>query len=404
MPYKFNPFTGKLDFYSAGGGGGSDSLLRGKYVWSTRFAIIGSGTSGTITKPSGSTIILDDFGGTTDAVVTTVASSKPLIQHAKDAAGTVLATSFNTSGDWTLTGTPSAYPIAIVYRVKQFWEDFDDTASDLTGLAVIDDDAVNNVLTGLSTASAVDITSADTILSALGKLQKQITEKPGLHPSLGIELLDHFISGGGGVNAGNTGWLFSAGSGQASASATGPNGTHIGVLAISTLTSATATPTLYHGNGSGIAVGLGTTLTYEFLLQVPVLSTNVQEYVLRQGLHTSLNATDPQNGIYFKYDRATTGDFWVITTRQTSTSTDTTTAIPVVAGQWYHFKIVANAAGTSVSFYIDGALVGGGPHTTNIPTGTGKLINPAHQMYKTVGTTARVMYLDWVYCKYIYGV
>jgi hypothetical protein len=251
-------------------------------------------------------------------------------------------------------------------------------------------------------AIAVVVASVVALTAIVTTNTADIAAKPGMHPSLGIEFYEHFISGGGGVNVGNTGWIFSAGSGQASASATGPDGTHIGVAAISTLTSASATPTLYQGNGSGFAVGLGTTVTYEFMIQVPVLSTSAQEFVLKNGLHTSLNATDPGNGIYFKYDRAATGDFWVTTTRQTSTSTDTTTSTAVVAGQWYRFKFVANTAGNSVVFSIDGVTVA--THTTNIPTGTAKLINPAIQMIKTVGATARLMYVDWVYYKFVYGV
>lgn len=104
-----------------------------KYVRSTRFAIINSGTSGSLALPSNSTVVLDDFGGTVDAVVTQVSGGKPTKLPALTAAGAVVATTFDASGNWAFTGTPSAYPVAIVYRVQQLLGNFDSTSSDIWG-------------------------------------------------------------------------------------------------------------------------------------------------------------------------------------------------------------------------------------------------------------------------------
>lgn len=149
----------------ASGSSGS-STSDGKYVRTTRFAIIASGTSGTITKPTSSTIILDDFGGTTDAVVATSSSSLPNVQSSRTSSGVVVATSFDTSGNWSLTGTPAAYPIAIVYRVKQLMSDFDSTASDIWGVATIEADTTETEIT-LS-----DITTNDSSTTNHGFLKK----------------------------------------------------------------------------------------------------------------------------------------------------------------------------------------------------------------------------------------
>jgi len=110
------------------------NLIGDKYVRTTRFAIIGSGTSGTITIPANSEVVLDDFGGTVDAVVSQVASSLPTTIPAKTGLA-IVATTFNGSGAWSLSSTPDSYPIAIIYRVRQKLLDFDSTASNIWGVS-----------------------------------------------------------------------------------------------------------------------------------------------------------------------------------------------------------------------------------------------------------------------------
>lgn len=68
-----------------------------------------------------------------DAVISTLSGGFPTGEAALTAAGAVVATSFDSSGNYTLTGTPSAYPVAIVYRVRQTLTDYDYTASDIIG-------------------------------------------------------------------------------------------------------------------------------------------------------------------------------------------------------------------------------------------------------------------------------
>ncbi len=114
---------------SSSGGGVAD----GKSVRTTRFVSIGSSTSGTVTLPSNSTVVLDDFGGTVDAVVTTISGGKPTKNAALTALGAVVATTFDSSGNWVFTAAPSAYPVAIVYRVQQTLANFDSTSSDIWG-------------------------------------------------------------------------------------------------------------------------------------------------------------------------------------------------------------------------------------------------------------------------------
>lgn len=84
----------------------------------TYFTEISSDT-GTITKPTGSTILENQFPGGVDAYVSTISSGQPTGENPVTAAGALVdVTSFNTSGGYTLSGVPSAYPVALIYVIK----------------------------------------------------------------------------------------------------------------------------------------------------------------------------------------------------------------------------------------------------------------------------------------------
>ena len=84
----------------------------------TYFAEI-SATTGTITKPIGSTILLDQFYGGVDAFVSTISGGKPTGEFPVTAGGVLVdVTSFDASGNFVLSGTPSAYPCALIYTIK----------------------------------------------------------------------------------------------------------------------------------------------------------------------------------------------------------------------------------------------------------------------------------------------
>ena len=109
------------------------SALEDKHVRTTRFFTINSPiTSGSVTLPPNSTVILNDFGGTVDAVISTISGGRPDFQAAYTGA-TPVATSFDSSGNYVLTSTPDTYPVAILYRVQQKLVDFDSTSSDIVG-------------------------------------------------------------------------------------------------------------------------------------------------------------------------------------------------------------------------------------------------------------------------------
>jgi hypothetical protein len=150
--------------------------------------------------------------------------------------------------------------------------------------------------------------------------------------------------------------------------------------------------TLYIGSGS---------ISLETYVTVETLSNATERFIMYFGYAAgSANFLNIPNGIFFSYDEggvqffggAATPNWKCYTRANTGTVTLTITSIPVVAGQWYKLRIDINAAGNSVTFYIDGTLVA--THTTNIPaTTTGLFISSV--ILKTVGTTARSLLTDY---------
>lgn len=165
MPFRFNPITGSFDLTGDVTLPARVSVLEDKYVRTTRFTIISEGTSGTITLPASSTAIMDDFGGTVDAVVSAVSNSRPTFQTTFDASGNIIATTFDSSGNFTLNGTPSSYPIAILYRVRSKLKDFDSGSSDIVGIPWIEhglSDTGKHLLSALSGETVGGILYTDT--------------------------------------------------------------------------------------------------------------------------------------------------------------------------------------------------------------------------------------------------
>lgn len=88
------------------------------------------------------------------------------------------------------------------------------------------------------------------------------------------------------------------------------------------------------------------------------------------------------NGMWFEHNSGVNSGNWQIKC-QSATTTTTANTSTAATTDWTHFRIVVNAAATSVAFYIDGAEVANSPIATNIPTtqiGPGCRINGAIEM------------------------
>ena|ERR1035437_184321 len=83
----------------------------------TYFEAVNS-AAGTITKPVGSTIILDKFAGGINAYVSTIVNNEPTGIMPKTSLGVnVDVSSFDALGNFVLDGIPDSYPVALVYII-----------------------------------------------------------------------------------------------------------------------------------------------------------------------------------------------------------------------------------------------------------------------------------------------
>jgi hypothetical protein len=140
----------------------------------------------------------------------------------------------------------------------------------------------------------------------------------------------------------------------------------------------------------------GGTLTISWTARLNTLSSGGNTYRATIGIADSLSlyaGTDAYvNGIYFSYTDTVNSGNWVINCTAASVTTSVNTS--VAADTDFHtFQFTLNAAGTSVSFYIDNVLVGSAI-AANIPTAA---ITPFVQAVRTAGTTTTIdLDLFWI--------
>lgn len=159
------------------------------------------------------------------------------------------------------------------------------------------------------------------------------------------------------------------------------------------------------GTGTGIAAGGGIHLgqtsnvlgggiqVCNWRIRPLTLSTATQEYEQYFGLLGTVNVTaEPTSGLYFSYQRATTGVNWQFKSAQT-TRTTVNTGVAVAINTWYNCTLVVNAAGTQVDAYINGTFIGTSI-TTTLPTVP---MSPAALAFKTVGATNITYQADFCY-------
>lgn len=123
----------------------------------------------------------------------------------------------------------------------------------------------------------------------------------------------------------------------------------------------------------------GGQLTVNWVLKTATLSDGTNRYILRFGIGDTTTG-DQANGCYFEYSDDINGGNYVIKTAAGSVRTSTNTATAATTG-YMNFKIVVNAASSSVEFFIDN--VSQGSIITNIPT---LAVAPVCVLDRTAGT------------------
>lgn len=219
-----------------------------------------------------------------------------------------------------------------------------------------------------------------------------------LRPRNFVEFLDDYLAET--TTAGDAVWAESiAGTGAACTQSTLTSNADLGISSCTTGTTATGRAGLVTDVGS-MAFGAGTT-TYENRIRPENASNGTDRYQLYAGFYDT-NTVNQVDGAYFLYDEGgvTTGSTattsWQCVTASNSTRTFTNSGIPVSVGSGMtKLTVEVNPAGNSVKFYVNQTLAC--THTTNIPTGTTRVVGSGVNIVKSVGTTARLVRVDYQY-------
>lgn len=130
------------------------------------------------------------------------------------------------------------------------------------------------------------------------------------------------------------------------------------------------------------------TLSYRVALSA--LSDGTDTYTIRIGFVNTFSST-PTSGAYFRYTHGTNSGKWEAVTVDSGVETAEDTGITADISTFHIFKVVANAAGTQIDFYIDGVKTN--DITTNIPSAV--FVGQSAVIHKTAGSTSRTMYMDY---------
>lgn len=163
---------------SGSGGGGTDPVdklritnLENNEFKITYFTEINS-TADTITIPTGAEILLDQLQGGIDAFVSDIQNNQPTGIFPYTSGGTqVDVSSFNALGNYTLSGTPVLFPVALVYILKIKALDYSNL--DITKILDLEETG-NQLLDEIQNRIDADILLQDQIDSIPGDIVTQV--------------------------------------------------------------------------------------------------------------------------------------------------------------------------------------------------------------------------------------
>lgn len=131
----------------------------------------------------------------------------------------------------------------------------------------------------------------------------------------------------------------------------------------------------------------GGAISLNWIIKLANLSNGTNRYTIQCGLANAAirtsGLTSPTNGIYFQYSDNVNSGNWQGICRAASVSSTASSAVAAVDSTFVNLGIVINAAGTSVSFFINGTEIANSPLASNIPS---VAINPFFQAVRGAGT------------------
>lgn len=181
---------------------------------------------------------------------------------------------------------------------------------------------------------------------------------------------------------------------------------HPGIISLSTAGSATSHATLIR-SGEQVLPGSGTgKYVFETDIQIVTLADGVQDFDVSAGFQDAYNVDGmlPTDGAVLIADRsnATSATNWVFVTANGGARTPVDTGVAVAAGSWFCLRIVVDGTlATPAAFaYINDVLVG--TITATLPNTTTHTTGSAISVKKNLGSTARLVYVDYGYLGYFF--
>jgi hypothetical protein len=167
----------------------------------------------------------------------------------------------------------------------------------------------------------------------------------------------------------------------------------------------TATATTNYANHTNASVAIlwfgAGVWNFETSININTLSDATNRFRWLSGFGSNGANTQEGDGVFFTYDEGGTlngtaaSPNWQCVSVANLVRTLTTTSVAVTNGAWTKLRIEINATGTSAAFYVNGTLVA--THTTNIPLASNnRFVLVKQGIYKTIGTTARLVYCDYL--------
>jgi hypothetical protein len=170
-----------------------------------------------------------------------------------------------------------------------------------------------------------------------------------------------------------------------------------GVLAVTKGTTGSGRAALTRGTGSVILGEASTSIITK--IKVPTTPGPTQQFNIQLGLHDT-TSTDAVDGVYFNYAPKDTGDARINCVTSNNSTRTTTNSGTNMDTAWKIYRIEINSIGTQALFYINETLVC--THTTNIPTGAGRVTSPRIQILNNGGASAESFYVDYWMQKMIF--
>jgi hypothetical protein len=168
----------------------------------------------------------------------------------------------------------------------------------------------------------------------------------------------------------------------------------VGVVSNSTGTTATGRCTMI-SNATGISLGGANKINvFDSGTTLSAISDGTNTYTALVGYFDSTGGSVQTDAAMFRYTHTENGGNWSCVTRTGGVETSTSAGIAPTfgTGVFQALRIVNNDS-TNCQFYVDGTLVA--TNTTNIPLGAATM-GAGSAIFKAVGTTAILIYTDWI--------